>query len=175
LSGVFGLVGDVDRRVSDRLRASKPPRWLLAWMIGASRLGNGWAWLAAGPLLFAAGDEGHRLLAATALAAGSANAVLVLVKRAVRRDRPPEGPRALAAGARFRYDRFSFPSGHALNAFALAAVLAPAFPPLAPVLSVFAVAVAASRVVLRFHFLSDVVAGALIGAGIGGAAFGLVR
>ena len=67
----------------------------------------------------------------------------------------------------FPSDRFSFPSGHALNSFAVGSVLALAFPPFAlPVLAA-AASVAASRVVLGLHWLSDVVAGALVGALIG--------
>jgi undecaprenyl-diphosphatase len=67
----------------------------------------------------------------------------------------------------FAADRFSFPSGHALNAFAIGSVIALAFPLAAvPVLAV-AASVAASRVVLGLHWLSDVLAGALVGLVIG--------
>jgi len=49
-----------------------------------------------------------------------------------------------------------------------------AFPPLAAPVLIVAASVAASRVVLGLHFLSDVVAGALMGALIGGAAYVLL-
>jgi undecaprenyl-diphosphatase len=69
----------------------------------------------------------------------------------------------------FPSDRFSFPSGHALNAFAIGSVIALAFPNIAvPVLAV-AASVGASRVVLGLHWLSDVLAGAVGGALIGSA------
>ena len=67
----------------------------------------------------------------------------------------------------FPSDRFSFPSGHALNAFANGSVIALAFPLAAvPVLAI-AASVAASRVVLGLHWLSDVLAGALVGLLLG--------
>jgi undecaprenyl-diphosphatase len=61
-----------------------------------------------------------------------------------------------------------------MNAFALATVLGLALPWAAPVLAVVAVSVAASRVVVGVHFLSDVVAGSLLGALIGVVAYTLV-
>ena len=63
----------------------------------------------------------------------------------------------------FPSDQFSFPSGHALNAFAIGSVLALAFPAVAPLVLVVATNVAVSRVVLGLHWLSDVLAGALAG------------
>ena len=67
----------------------------------------------------------------------------------------------------FPSDRFSFPSGHALNAFAIGTVIALAFPFAAVPVLVLAASVAASRVVLGLHWLSDVIAGALVGLVIG--------
>jgi membrane-associated phospholipid phosphatase len=57
----------------------------------------------------------------------------------------------------------SFPSGHAAIAFAVAAALARAVPARRRVWLVVATAVAASRVLLNAHFLSDVLGGALLG------------
>ena len=67
----------------------------------------------------------------------------------------------------FPSDRFSFPSGHALNAFAIGSVLALAFPAAAVLILLVAASVAASRVVLGLHWLSDVVAGVVVGLVIG--------
>jgi membrane-associated phospholipid phosphatase len=57
----------------------------------------------------------------------------------------------------------SFPSGHAATAFALAAALSRAAPGRRRVWLAVAAGVGASRVVLNAHFLSDVVAGGLLG------------
>jgi membrane-associated phospholipid phosphatase len=57
----------------------------------------------------------------------------------------------------------SFPSGHAITAFALAFAVAAVWPQLRLPMIVYALLIAASRLVLLAHHPSDVVAGALIG------------
>jgi len=57
----------------------------------------------------------------------------------------------------------SFPSGHALTAFALAFAVSSLWPRLNVAMWVFAVLICLSRVVLLAHHPSDVVAGALVG------------
>ncbi len=57
----------------------------------------------------------------------------------------------------------SFPSGHTLSAFASATTLAAFYPTAAPVVYTVAVATGVNRIVHHQHFLSDVVAGALLG------------
>lgn len=63
-------------------------------------------------------------------------------------------------------DKFSFPSGHTLHAVGFTIIALHYYPGLAWVLIPFSMMVAASRVVLGLHYPSDVLAGALIGAGI---------
>jgi undecaprenyl-diphosphatase len=57
----------------------------------------------------------------------------------------------------------SFPSSHAITAFALAFAVAVVWPRARVAMAVYAVLIAASRLVLLAHHPSDVVAGALIG------------
>jgi undecaprenyl-diphosphatase len=57
----------------------------------------------------------------------------------------------------------SFPSGHANTAFALAFAVSALWPQARPVMLVYAVLIALTRLVLLAHHPSDVVAGALIG------------
>jgi undecaprenyl-diphosphatase len=61
----------------------------------------------------------------------------------------------------------SFPSGHAMATFAVATVLAVRFPKGRWLMMLIAMAVAASRVFRGSHFLTDIVAGAVLGVLIG--------
>ncbi len=60
-------------------------------------------------------------------------------------------------------DQFSFPSGHAITAFAVATSLGAFYPEIQPILYFCATSVAVSRIVLGMHFLTDVLAGAALG------------
>lgn len=88
------------------------------------------------------------------------------LKWAVGRGRPFVGGEANA----FHYSHFSgseayasLPSGHAITAFALAFAVSALWPQMRIVMLVYAVVIAASRLVLLAHHPSDVVAGALVG------------
>ena len=160
-------------RGRERLLLRMPPRWFRVFMLSSSRLGDGWLWLLTGALLLALGA--HRTLAAGAVSMGVANTALVLLKRKFHRQRPCDHARHPAFDVRplafFKEDCVSFPSGHTLNAFALGSVVAFSFPPLAPAVFFVAVSIAASRVILGLHYLSDVLFGAALGLAIGGTVF----
>jgi undecaprenyl-diphosphatase len=71
-------------------------------------------------------------------------------------------------------DRYSFPSGHTLHAVCFAILLTAYFPVFAWLVVPFAALVAVSRVVLGLHYPTDVVVGALIGAGLAMASMSIV-
>jgi undecaprenyl-diphosphatase len=178
MNAVLAFVSQSDLRVSRRVRGWTPPRFVRLWMLWATKLGDGWLSLGMGAALLAGGGRFHRVLAAAAIAAGVANMALVVMKRRFRRRRPcdeaPHPAFALAPSGFVRFvpsDRFSFPSGHAMNAFALATVLGLAIPWAASLLVLVAASVAVSRVVLGLHFLSDVVAGSALGVLVGAASY----
>jgi len=63
----------------------------------------------------------------------------------------------------FIYESTSFPSGHSVTAFAVATAVGFIFPRWRIAAFVGAALIAASRVLLTAHFLSDVIAGAAVG------------
>jgi undecaprenyl-diphosphatase len=89
-----------------------------------------------------------------------------IVKHMVGRGRPFVGGQANA----FNFSHFagteafaSFPSGHAITAFALAFAVSAVWPRLRGIMLIYAVLIGATRLVLLAHHPSDVVAGALLG------------
>ena len=138
-------------------------RWLLTALRAASRFGDWGLSVSAG--LFLILDDGPLWGVRFAVAAGMGVAVQCTLKHASARARPccVEGgpPR------RIEYpDEGSFPSGHTLHAVMSAVVVTVHVPPLAAFYVPVAILVATSRVVLGVHYPSDVVAGAVLGAGV---------
>jgi undecaprenyl-diphosphatase len=167
---ILAYVQHSDLQMSVRLCRWGGPRWFRRMMLIITRLGDGWLWLV-GLAVLSWAMQPQAALRELALAAAITNLTLILMKRTCRRSRPAE--LGLAIGSpRFApellaFDRFSFPSGHSLNAFAATTVLAAHFPLATPLLAPLAVSIAISRVFLGRHFLGDIVAGAMIGMTIG--------
>ncbi len=115
---------------------------------------------------------GEKQLGLAVLVALTLSHVAVQVlKRAVARPRPCDAnghPLALVDLP----DPYSFPSGHAASVSAIATTVTLSQPMLALLVVPAAVAISASRVALRVHHVSDVVAGVTLGVagGIAGAA-----
>ena len=63
-------------------------------------------------------------------------------------------------------DRYSFPSGHTLHAALFASLTTQQLPELAILVTPLALLIALSRVILGLHYVSDVLAGALLGLGL---------
>lgn len=176
-AGVIHYLAESDRRICCRLAGWAPPRAMLRWMLFSTRLGDGWLWAMVALALLLGGPSQWPRLFACAVSAALANVLVVTLKGRVRRARPAGRPANCFFGGLDRgwnFDEFSFPSGHALNAFALATTLGLAVPVLWPPLLVLAASIAASRVVLGVHFLTDALAGSLLGALAGATAFAIV-
>ena len=153
----------VDRAVFDRLRG-RP--WADRLFYAASELGDhGLIWLLLGAARGLRSE--HDWHAAVRLGVGVGVESLLVnvgIKSLFRRERPIfDGVRP----HRLRRPRTSsFPSGHATSAFTAAALLGDR-DHLRPLYYAIAVVVAASRVHVRIHHASDVVAGVAVGAALG--------
>jgi undecaprenyl-diphosphatase len=136
-------------------------------MIAATRGGDGWLWYAMGLVVaLVGGSERFQALGAAVAAVGLGIALFLRLKRAFGRKRPCAlEPHCWAT--LLPPDQFSFPSGHTITAFAVTAALGMYYPMMLPGLFFCAVSVALSRILLGMHFLSDVIAGAAIGGGLG--------
>ena len=117
-------------------------------------------------ILLFGGDRRWVAVGAAALAAGLGIAIFVNLKKSTGRRRPCVfEPHCWAT--LLPPDQFSFPSGHTITAFAVAVSLSRFYPDLAAGLLFCAASVAGSRILLGMHFLSDVIAGGLLGAALG--------
>ena len=155
-----------DHRLMRRVNHWHAPRWIRVWMLCATRGGDGWLWYAMALAVLAFGGEARfNAVGSAALAAGLGIAIFLQLKKATGRRRPCAiEPHCWAT--LLPPDQFSFPSGHTITAFAVAISLSLSYPSLTIGLTFCALSVSGSRILTGMHFLSDVVAGAVIGAGL---------
>jgi undecaprenyl-diphosphatase len=145
-------------------------RWV-QWMLLAPKAGGGWLWGAVGAALLCSSDAlRFRALEAAACAVAIGIVVFHKIKRRVCRPRPRDfEPHCWACIA--TKDKLSFPSGHTTTAFPVTLSIGSFYPEIMLALLILAANVAASRVILGMHFLSDALAGAGMGALLGYIAF----
>jgi undecaprenyl-diphosphatase len=177
---IWGFIERRDHRVMRRMNRWRAPRWIRLWMILVTRMGDGWLWYGLGiMMLLFGGPQRFSAVGAAACAAVSCILAFMALKRLSQRPRPCQiephcWSRILPP------DRFSFPSGHTMTAFSIALVVSYFYPSLEGPLFFLALSIALSRIVLGMHFLSDVLAGMVLGVALGCASitafasFGLV-
>ena len=164
---VWNQIQSGDFRLMRRLNRWPAPRWFRIFMFLATRLGDGWLWYALGIILLICGGPPRFVAVGSAgLAVLSGILLFRFLKKVSRRKRPCEiEPHCWASI--LPPDQFSFPSGHSITAFAIAITLGSFYPDLFLGLLLTALCIAASRIILGMHFLSDVLAGSAIGALLG--------
>jgi undecaprenyl-diphosphatase len=165
--GLWGYIERRDQRLMRRMNRWRAPRWIRIWMIGATRLGDGWIWYGLGIMLFFYGGP-HRFAAVGA--AGSAAIIGIFVFQALKRLSQRPRPCQIEPHCWSKVlppDKFSFPSGHTMTAFSIALVVSYFYPSLEAVLFFLALSIAVSRIVLGMHYLSDVLAGVVLGVALG--------
>ena len=168
---VWGYIDDRDRRIMRRVHRWRPPRWFRLWMILATRGGDGWLWYAFSVLALLFGGSGRYAAVTAAWTACGAGAILFLVLKKLTGRKRPNALVPHCWATLLPPDQFSFPSGHTITAFAFTVAVGSICPNLIGVLLFCALSIAMSRIVLGMHFLSDVVVGAILGAGLGYAGF----
>lgn len=149
-------------------------RWVHRAFATVSRLGDGVFWYSLVCILpLAVGWDG--LIAGLHMLATSFVALLLYksLKDKTRRERPCHAMSGIAAGVP-PLDRYSFPSGHTLQAVTFTTVALYHYPSLAVILVPFSLLVAASRVVLGLHYPSDVLVAIVIGLLLGLTSIALV-
>jgi undecaprenyl-diphosphatase len=167
---VWGFIERRDHGLMRRLNRWRAPRWIRYWMIAATRMGDGWLWYALGIILLLWG--GPQRFSAVG-AAGSAAIAGIIVFKALKRLSHRQRPCQLEPHCWSKVlppDKFSFPSGHTMTAFSIALVLSYYYPSLEGTLLFLALSIGFSRIVLGMHFLSDVLAGIVLGVALGCAA-----
>jgi undecaprenyl-diphosphatase len=155
----------LDARLSDRLRVAERPSPLRTCAAILAHSGDSWFWLLGLLLLWYFGTpEWRNMAVAMAIGVAITAAVVMLIKFTVRRSRP-----AGEWGNIYRRtDPHSFPSGHAARAAMLAVVAIGSGPAwLAGILVIWAPLVALARISMGLHYLSDVLAGMVLGMAIG--------
>jgi undecaprenyl-diphosphatase len=165
---VIGRLDHLDKRISQRTLALRKTLWGALATFGA-HLGDSGIWIAAGVAFLVWGDSAMRLAAWLVLLSNIvALSIAGVIKGATRRARPFDRPWFY-----FPRDRYSFPSGHSVRMGAIAIVVAALYPQLALPSFALALLVAACRVLVGVHYLTDVTVGLLLGLG-GGAGVLLV-
>ncbi len=163
---IFRSVLEVDARTSNRLRVAEQPGLLRNISVFFAHSGDSWFWGLGLVLLWVFNTDAHWKKWAVVLFGGiSVLAVIVMSLKFIIRRRRPEGE---WGGIYRNTDPHSFPSGHAARAFMIALVATALGPAWAGILLwVWAPLVALARVAMGVHYVSDVVAGAIVGIAIG--------
>ncbi|HEY4417851.1 MAG TPA: phosphatase PAP2 family protein [Verrucomicrobiae bacterium] len=171
---VVALLWPLDSRVDAALDVTKNPAWnKIAWW--CSKLGEGWVIIVAGLVLSFLCLAGNRSRAAAHIFyAGTTSMLLgilvVILRGLAGRTRPlapvPQGFYGVWHDGHWIIGKFiysSFPSGHTVTAVGLATAIWLVHRGWGAVVTVYALAVAWSRIALQCHHLSDVLTSTVIG------------
>lgn len=155
----------LDADISNKLRVAEKPGTLRSFAVFFAHSGDSWFWGLGLIILWLAGNSFWKQWAIVVLAGISILAVLVMSLKFIIKRRRPEGE----WGSIYRNtDPHSFPSGHAARAFMIAVVAAGLGPGwVGLLLWIWAPLVALARVAMGVHYVSDIVAGFLVGIFMG--------
>ena len=153
---------ETDARLSNKMRVAEQPGLLRSVSVFFAHSGDSWFWALGLVLLWLfSKDAFWKQWAVIQFGGVSALAAIVMSLKFLIRRRRPEGE---WGGIYRNTDPHSFPSGHAARAFLIAVVAAGLGPAWAGVLLwVWAPLVALARVAMGVHYVSDIVAGMIVG------------
>ena len=157
----FRYILELDARVSEQMRVAEKPGALRSIAIFFAHSGDSWFWAIALIALWVSGDSYWKMWAVVQFAGISLLAVLVMMIKFLVRRKRPEGE---WGGIYRNTDPHSFPSGHAARSFLIAVIaMNLGFVRFAIVFWIWALLVALARVSMGVHYISDIVAGAVLG------------
>ncbi|MDP9192805.1 MAG: phosphatase PAP2 family protein [Acidobacteriota bacterium] len=171
---LFASLDALEVNVVIRAVASAQRLHLCGVARAATRLGNGWIYplVSLLLLLFGESERSFRILGTSAASLALAFSVYPSAKRFLARTRPCDYAAFLQLRVRGLVltpqplDRYSCPSGHAMTAAAYAVPLVVAWPAAGSIAVVMWAVIGWSRVAVGHHYVSDVLLGSILGAGI---------
>lgn len=165
-SRFFTALDAAEVRVVTRVAAAAERLRLAPVARVTTRLGNGWLYpILSAVLMFAAIERPLRFLLSAAVSLVFAFALYPLLKSAIGRARPCDYAPSLLQSVS-PLDEYSCPSGHAMTAAAYAVTMVFAWPAAMPLALALCAVMGWSRVAMGHHYVSDVVAGTLLGISI---------
>jgi len=151
---------ETDRIISQYF-SSHNNRWLRGAFRALTYLGTGAVWIILYALfLIFLQDHFTQLLLTLILAEIIGLFTIIILRYMTKRKRPIIHYKYFSLTP---WNRYSFPSHHTLRSFIIAVIVGTDYPGLFPFLLIMAATISFSRIYLSKHYLSDVLAGALLG------------
>ena len=170
---VIEYFNDVEGELCLSINKLSHRQWIRHFFSVISRLGDGGFWaVLAGILVMMQGPQALTLVLQMLITGAVGVSLYKFMKGRLVRERPYIKHSEILCGTA-PLDQYSFPSGHTLHATSFAILLSQFEPLLTPIAVVFALLVAASRVILGLHYPSDVGVGAAMGTVLAGASLAL--
>ena len=156
----FAKLMEMDLIISRYFSSHNNP-WLRGALGALTYLGTGAVWITLYALaLIFLQDRFAQLILTLILAEMIGLLTIIILRYMTKRKRPVIHYKYFSLTP---WNRYSFPSHHTLRSFIIAVIVGTYSPGLLPFLLIMAATISFSRIYLSKHYLSDVLAGALLG------------